>query len=309
MAERFKRQRTVPILLFLTLVLPGSSLGQSLTFETIDIGEVSSFRYDDPSFTGAELIIRDKDSWGEFWRLHTEKKDPPPPLPKVVFVKEMVIAVFLGFQSTGGGPGIEISSVDEWPGAASGKKSGKGVKVTVKESRDPGPLAVVTNPYHIVKLKSFPSVLFEHSETGTLCLDNAKCGKGSYCAKVRGDCNGSGKCEIRPDACPLYFVYDPVCGCDGKTYDSECAVAVEGLSVLHRGRCETPPCQANQECLFTEFCLFQETTCSPPGACNPRPEVCTKEYNPVCGCDGVTYGNACAAYSAGASILHRGSCP
>ena len=45
-----------------------------------------------------------------------------------------------------------------------------------------------------------------------------------------------------------------------------------------------------------------------PGVCASRPEMCTMDYNPVCGCDGHTYSNACGAASAGASVDHRGPC-
>lgn len=44
------------------------------------------------------------------------------------------------------------------------------------------------------------------------------------------------------------------------------------------------------------------------GTCTKVPQVCTKDYRPVCGCDGKTYGNACEADRAQVSIASEGAC-
>jgi hypothetical protein len=42
---------------------------------------------------------------------------------------------------------------------------------------------------------------------------------------------------------------------------------------------------------------------------NPKQEVvCTSQYDPVCGCNGKTYGNACLAGAMGIRVIYTGEC-
>jgi hypothetical protein len=143
------------------------------------------------------------------------------------------------------------------------------------------------------------------------CTSNEQCGAGQYCAGA--GCGTAGTCAPRPQVCAE--IYAPVCGCDGRTYSNECSAQGAGARVASRGECASgdagvdagpATCTTNEQCGAGRFCAG--TGCGTPGTCAGRPEACDLSYSPVCGCDGQTYGNDCAAAAGGARIARRGEC-
>jgi hypothetical protein len=90
-----------------------------------------------------QVVLRDAKVWEQFWRKHSPDPRTMEKMPKVDFEKEMVIAVTMGQQRTGGYL-VEIASVE---------REDEKLKVTVRR-RAPPPdsmtIQVVTSPYHFV---------------------------------------------------------------------------------------------------------------------------------------------------------------
>lgn len=77
----------------------------------------------------------------------------------------------------------------------------------------------------------------------------------------------------------------------------------EGAACGSRGMAT---CGEGLFCQFLESAACGET--DRPGTCQPQPGACTRDYRPVCGCDGQTYGNPCTAAAAGVSVRSEGEC-
>ncbi|MFO0685519.1 MAG: hypothetical protein U0234_25895 [Sandaracinus sp.] len=128
------------------------------------------------------------------------------------------------------------------------------------------------------------------------CSVDAPCDIGYVCQTPDGMCDGAGFCEPY-DPRTLCPGFDPVCGCNGLSYENRCIAQRSGNTVDHVGVCDgTTLCQTDADCEPGAFCEKPDGVCGEGDGICVRPPIgvfCTQICAPQCGCDGVTYLNSC----------------
>lgn len=144
-------------------------------------------------------------------------------------------------------------------------------------------------------------------EEGEACEAHADCAGDLYCALESG-CSGEGVCSVRPTSCPQ--VVDPVCGCDGRTYQNACDARSRGVNVRHEGECtaEGASCGTSSDCDEGEVCVSD--SCGELGSCEPLNTDCSGVGIPtaICACDGALYPTICDLAEAGATAAPDAVC-
>jgi hypothetical protein len=168
---------------------------------------------------------------------------------------------------------------------------------------------------------------------GLKCPANQWC---EFTANTCGVADQMGVCmTTEGGVCPP--VYRPECGCDGKTYGSDCERRDARVSKLSDGACPTPDAGirdagaadrvkpqtgtldsvcgggASTACLPSLFCEYTAGTCGAAdasGTCWPKGTgSCLGVSRPECGCDNKTYSNDCVRMYAGVALKSTGACP
>jgi hypothetical protein len=136
---------------------------------------------------------------------------------------------------------------------------------------------------------------------------DAPCGENApYVARTPG----TDACCVRCSLVSGYVYYDTMEACEASkrctpgeikyAFDhcNTCTCDDNGEWACTDSSCQLDSCGGGLvggECADDEYCSYENTcgTSDATGYCRPRPTECTDGGAPVCGCDGVTYANAC----------------
>ena len=117
----------------------------NVNFRTIGRGANSGYQ------TAGQMVIDNPEEWADVWQQHASDIIPSPPVPKVDFTNDQVVAVFMGEKRTSG-YSVEILTVETKSALEDDLTS---LVITVADRQPkPGNIVqeVITYPYHIITI-------------------------------------------------------------------------------------------------------------------------------------------------------------
>lgn len=186
-----------------------------------------------------------------------------------------------------GDPPVEEDAGEGMDAAIDADTDGGGVVVLDAETSFDGP-----TPVDADVMPGDANVLVDAARacviTASTCYSNANCPGEEICLRPRRSCLGPGTCQRPGSGCAP----EPVCGCNGNTYQSPCDAHRAGVSVAYAGPClgdasvmddwciGASPSRANRLCDSTLPACFDDadcglalfTTCVGATGCSPGQE-------------------------------------
>lgn len=141
------------------------------------------------------------------------------------------------------------------------------------------------------------------------------------CNEAAPSCPDGATCDFLRDEC-VFTGLTNACGIDAQCPSGQSCCGITGLCVDAdcADCCRVPPegtllpCADDADCAVLEggvsggWLYCGGAGCDAPGGCMPRMTGCSGVLEPVCGCDGRSYANACWASTEPVRVAHTGMC-